>query len=508
MASGKQWLDRYQSGCVRIEAYSTPFNWSRPDIPPVQQAGVGTGFFVPLGSNSPPGWKAILTCSHVLGGALKDQIKIIFPKVGRKSYTAFVHACCPEYDLAIIAFKLPTKESQFAQDVEAAIQVMPLQNKQTESWAGRSVSAFGYPLGSEDLKFSSGEYSGFASNGYIQTTADINPGNSGGPLVDNITGSVVGVNALTMGGLFVSGVHFAVPIQLYVRMAKQLLSGLEPVVVPPSLGFDYHAATEAALAKENVQLSTSALTGGAKPGGVYVYHLAQKSPLRGIGLKPGCIITEVKLPNQPWEPLDRFGEMKTTWNGSQRVSVEHVIARVGVDDAIGIRASCEGKQIDASVKQMDISRGSLTHMMPPFGPKPQFLLFGGLCVMPLRANHAEVFPEMFAALGPTQRELELLVVTTVFPGYAQAIPFSKGDIIESVNGFGKKAMDPKNTTDRVDTVEKYREHLMRPQNGFISITNTRGFLYVLSVQEAKQREQDMTQVYTTDKTVMEWLQTQ
>ena len=45
----------------------------------------------------------------------------------------------------------------------------------------------------------------------------------------------------------------------------------------------------------------------------------------------------------------------------------------------------------------------LTHMMPPFGPKPQFLLFGGMCVMPLRANHAEVFPEMFAALGPTQR---------------------------------------------------------------------------------------------------------
>ena len=122
--------------------------------------------------------------------------------------------------------------------------------------------------------------------------------------------------------------------------------------------------------------------------------------------------------------------------------------------------------------------------------------------MPLRANHEEVFSEMFAAMGPKQREAEILVVTAVFSSYTQGIPFEEGDIIRAVNGYGpKKALEE--TSEQIDSVAKYREKIMLAQNGYIRITNTKGYLYVLSVEEAKKSVKN--QAYETDKEIAEWL---
>lgn len=493
-------------GVVRVESYSTPLDWSRPDLPSKQRPGVGTGFFVPLNSEqSDKGWVAILTCSHVLEGSLPDQISIVFPKIGRQRFqTCFVHSLCPTYDLGIIAFKVPDDNAE----VINAIKPLPLLKEQKGSLVGEQVSAFGYPLGQPSLKYTSGEYSGFASNGFIQTNCDINPGNSGGPLVLARTGEVIGVNAMTMGGMFVSGMHYAVPIQLYSRMAKQLLNNVEPrVVVPHSLGFCYHAATEAMLRKNRVKLTTRHMAGGAEPGGVYVYHLFQKSPLRVAGLEPGDIITQIKLKGKDWQTLDRFGDLKTEWNGEQRVSIQHVLARVNLGESIQIEFAHGGNTQQITTTQEPLNPGSLCTMAPPFGDKPEFLLFGGLCVMPLRANHRELFPALFEAISSRAREVEVLVVSAVMPGYMQAIPFRTGDLIETVNGHGtpEKAMDPTFEGERVDTIDKYREALTDTKDGFITITNTKGRVYVLATDEALEREKALHQVYTTDPVIMDWL---
>ena len=505
-SSGNQWYSRAAGGVVRVESYSTPLDWSRPDIASKQKPGVGTGFFVPLDERATSGgWVAILTCSHVLTGSLRDQISIVFPKVGRQRWqTAFVHKLCPRYDLGIIAFKVPTDN----QEIKSAIQPLPLLRAQTTSLVGEQVSAFGYPLGQPSLKYTSGEYSGFAANGFIQTNCDINPGNSGGPLMLARTGEVIGVNAMTMGGMFVSGVHYAVPIQLYSRMAKQLLSNAEPrVVVPHSLGFCYHAATEAMLRKNSVELSQS-ISGGAQPGGVYVYHLFQESPLRKAGMVPGSIITRIKLPNKEWQALDRFGDLKTEWNGEQRVSIQHVLARVDLGEPVQIEFSHSGTTKQITTTQAPLEPGSLCTMAPPFGDKPEYVLFGGLCVMALRANHAELFPELFEAMSTRSREVEVLVVSAVMPGYTQAIPFRTGNLIETVNGHGtaRKALDPSFQGERVNTADKYRKALMDTTDGYITITCTNGHVYVLSTKEALERERALAQVYTTDAEIMAWLQ--
>jgi len=97
---------------------------------------------------------------------------------------------------------------------------------------GDMVFAFGSPLRFE-FSMSQGIVSGkgrrldIIEGGYehfIQTDAAINPGNSGGPLT-NIHGEVVGVNtAIASQTGFFSGIGFAIPADMVVQVADQLIA--------------------------------------------------------------------------------------------------------------------------------------------------------------------------------------------------------------------------------------------------------------------------------------------
>ena len=103
-----KWRNHAENSCVRIEAFTTRVDFTRPDIVPKQAGGTGTGFFVPSTllseeSNSDGGkWFSILTCSHVVQNCHKDEIAIIFPKFGRQKFKGHIQSLCPENDLAII----------------------------------------------------------------------------------------------------------------------------------------------------------------------------------------------------------------------------------------------------------------------------------------------------------------------------------------------------------------------------------------------------------------------
>ena len=177
MSSNSKWRGHLENSCVRIEAYNTVVDFTRPDIVPRQGGGTGTGFFVPSTTRDDNNWFSILTCAHVVLGCHATEISIIFPKYGRQKFKGVIQSVCPDSDLAIILMHIEDPS------LKSMIEPMKLSNQMP---VGCSVSAFGYPLGQWGLTGSTGEYGAF-QNGQYQHNADISPGNSGGPLIRNDT---------------------------------------------------------------------------------------------------------------------------------------------------------------------------------------------------------------------------------------------------------------------------------------------------------------------------------
>jgi putative serine protease PepD len=106
----------------------------------------------------------------------------------------------------------------------------------------------------------------------IQTDAPINPGNSGGALADR-AGRVIGINdaiATTSGSN--AGVGFAIPIDVAVRVADQLLAGRSPAI-----GFLGVAGTQP-------------ISGG----GALVTQVVPGSPAEDAGLERGDVVTSLE----------------------------------------------------------------------------------------------------------------------------------------------------------------------------------------------------------------------
>ena len=112
----------------------------------------------------------------------------------------------------------------------------------TEPEIGTPVGAYGHPF---DLSYSGtrGIVSGnrFRWGRYwVQTDAAINSGNSGGPLINLVTGRVIGINSATFSKFISEGIGFAVPMPHVCRVIELLKTGVNPSVpyVPVSFALD------------------------------------------------------------------------------------------------------------------------------------------------------------------------------------------------------------------------------------------------------------------------------
>jgi serine protease Do len=123
--------------------------------------------------------------------------------------------------------------------------------------------------------------SGVKLQDFLQTDASINPGNSGGPLV-NLQGEIVGVNtaiASSSGGN--ERVGFAIPINMFQAVAKQLIHNGR--VTRAFLGVTLDATFGSAMAAE---------VGLPRPMGARVTDITPNSPATAAGLQPGDVILE------------------------------------------------------------------------------------------------------------------------------------------------------------------------------------------------------------------------
>ncbi|MFK5705933.1 S1C family serine protease [Ligilactobacillus sp. LYQ139] len=126
----------------------------------------------------------------------------------------------------------------------------------------------------------------------IQTDAAINPGNSGGPLI-NVAGQVVGINSMKLASTGngsatpVEGMGFAIPSNEVVTIINQLTT--HGKVIRPALGIE---AANLSSIPINQQQATLKLPDDVTKG-VVVMKIMDNSPLKGVGIKSGDVITKI-----------------------------------------------------------------------------------------------------------------------------------------------------------------------------------------------------------------------
>ena len=194
---------------VNINTKVTSYDWFWD--PYVTDGGSGSGSII-----DKRGY--ILTNVHVISGATKIYVSLY----DGSQYEATVVGTDIDSDLAVIKFDPPQG---------LALKTISFGDS-TSLLVGQKVIAIGNPFGMERI-MTTGIVSGLGrpiqnSNNriirnMIQTDAAINPGNSGGPLLDT-NGRMVGINTMIMSSSgSSSGVGFAVPSEIAVRVVNDLL---------------------------------------------------------------------------------------------------------------------------------------------------------------------------------------------------------------------------------------------------------------------------------------------
>ncbi len=161
----------------------------------------------------------------------------------------------------------------------------PSFGKSSDLGVGEWVMAVGNPYGLEGT-VTVGVISGKGRSNlgittyenFIQTDASINPGNSGGPLI-NLKGQVIGIN--TAVAEIGSGVGFAIPIEMALNVATQLIKKGE--VARGWLGIGIQSLTPDLALSFNLKHTKA---------GVLVNSVDKKTPAENGGLVRGDIIVQ------------------------------------------------------------------------------------------------------------------------------------------------------------------------------------------------------------------------
>jgi len=179
--------------------------------------------------------------------------------------------------------------------------------------------------GRRDLKLGRGEVK---YQDFLQTDAAINPGNSGGPLL-NLRGEVVGINtaiASSSGGS--EGIGFAIPVNMFMRVAAQLAD--RGSVVRAYLGVQLDRSFNAAKA---IELGLPRLCGARVSG------ITDASPAQAANLQVGDIILQVDdVQVDDDDHLVNLVALKSVGE-----EVELVVYRYGKSITVKVRVGDRGK---------------------------------------------------------------------------------------------------------------------------------------------------------------------
>jgi S1-C subfamily serine protease len=219
-----KWLmyqELYKNSVFQFMVNYADYDIARPYLPPKDRNARGSGFLIDEENG------LILTNAHV--GENSMVMKARLPKTGQQDLYVEVISICSNKDVALI--KLTSESLKIVKETEPKSVSMPIGNsnkvKQTEE-----VLVIGYPLGEENIQYTTGVVSGYHSSdnyddydspSYIQMTAPISPGNSGGPLINSI-GQVIGINSAGIPSFFAQNINYVISSNTFMSILRRLMN--------------------------------------------------------------------------------------------------------------------------------------------------------------------------------------------------------------------------------------------------------------------------------------------
>ena len=252
----------------------------------------------------------IVTNNHVVAGT--DTLVVTF--IDGSEAEAAIKGLDADRDLAVIAVQL----SGLSKDTKDAITIAALGDSDALE-LGEPVIAIGNALG-YGQSVSGGMVSALGreitmddgSTGvFIQTDAAINPGNSGGALL-NLNGEVVGINSSKIGGTYVEGMGYAIPITTASPIIAELMERQTRTVK-----VDESERGFLGISPQNINDQISQMYG--MPQGVFVYSVESGSAAAEAGMIRGDII--VSLDGQKISSADELLKVMEYYRAGETVSL-------------------------------------------------------------------------------------------------------------------------------------------------------------------------------------------
>lgn len=224
----------------------------------------------------------IATNNHVVDGAKTLTVKFC----DDNTVAAEVKGTSPSNDLAVVK----VAKDDIEQETMDAISIAKINDEGKEK-VGEPVIAIGNALGygqsvtsgiisALNREVTAQDDSGETyANTLTQTDASINPGNSGGALL-NAKGEVIGINSSKMGGDYVDGVGFAIPMTTAAPIINELIT--REKVTDDKAAF---------LGVSGIDVDDSVSQMYNMPSGIYVAKVYDGSAAAEAGIQQGDIIT-------------------------------------------------------------------------------------------------------------------------------------------------------------------------------------------------------------------------
>ena len=198
------------------------------------------------------------------------------------------------------------------------------------------------------------------TNAMIQTDAAINAGNSGGGMF-NVNGELMGIPTLkytgsAYSGSTVEGIGMCIPINAAKPLIEDVLSGKIETVAPDessgaSASSDLTGKPRMGITVSDINQSSTLITSGTLPKGVYVNEVDADGPAARAGMQPGDIIVDVDD-----TVITTFSQMSGIISGKSAGDVIKVkVYRVeGLDDLLSDENATlddipEGRYVDMEI---------------------------------------------------------------------------------------------------------------------------------------------------------------